>query len=52
VKETPGVVRLEKNTLPVVVLGVLCDFFFCSSSFAFLRDMVSLPPPTGSEADI
>jgi hypothetical protein len=25
------VVRLEENTLPVVVLGVLCDFFFCIS---------------------
>jgi hypothetical protein len=22
----PGVVRFEENTLPVVVLGVLCDF--------------------------
>jgi hypothetical protein len=32
------VVRLEENTLPVIVLAVHCDFFFCSS----------LPPPTGS----
>jgi hypothetical protein len=29
-----GVVRLEENTLPVVVLGVVCDFFFCISSSA------------------
>jgi hypothetical protein len=32
-KKTPGVVRLEKNTLPIVVLGVHCDFLFCRSSF-------------------
>jgi hypothetical protein len=30
----PGVVRLEENTLPVVVLDILCDFIFCISSFA------------------
>jgi hypothetical protein len=36
-KETPGVVRLEENILPVIVLGVLCDFDFCSSSFACLQ---------------
>jgi hypothetical protein len=28
----PGVVKLEENTLPAVVLGVLCDFFFCIST--------------------
>jgi hypothetical protein len=33
-KDKPGLVRLEENTLPVLVLGVLCDFFFCISSFA------------------
>jgi hypothetical protein len=35
--ETPGVVSLEEKTLPVVVLGVLCDLFFCRSSFACLQ---------------
>jgi hypothetical protein len=35
-KDTPGVVRLEKNTLPVV-LGALCDFFFYIYSFACLQ---------------
>jgi hypothetical protein len=35
-QRTPGVVRLEENTLPVVDLGVLCDFFFCIS-FACLH---------------
>jgi hypothetical protein len=30
-KDTPGVVRLEENTLPVVVLGVLCDFISSSA---------------------
>jgi hypothetical protein len=33
----PGVVRFEENTFPVVVLGVLCDFLFCSSSSACLQ---------------
>jgi hypothetical protein len=33
----PGVVRLKENALPVVFLGVLCSFFFCSSSFACLQ---------------
>jgi hypothetical protein len=36
-KETAGVVRLEENTLPVVVLGVLWAFLLCSSSLACLQ---------------
>jgi hypothetical protein len=36
-KETPGVIVLEKNTLPVVVLGVFCDFLFYSSSLSCLH---------------
>jgi hypothetical protein len=39
-------VRLEENTLPVVTLGGLCDFFFCSPDNWL--DGVFLLPPTGS----
>jgi hypothetical protein len=53
-KDSPGVVWLEENTLPIVVLGALWDFLFCISSLACLqpldswRDEVPLRPPTCS----
>jgi hypothetical protein len=31
------VVRLEEINLPVLVFGILSDFFFCISSFARLQ---------------
>jgi hypothetical protein len=36
-KDSPGAVRLEENTLHVVVLGALCDFPFRISSLACLQ---------------
>jgi hypothetical protein len=27
-KKKPGAMTFEENTLPVVILGVLCDFLF------------------------
>jgi hypothetical protein len=33
-KDTPGVVWLEENDLPVAVLGTLCDVLLDISSFA------------------
>jgi hypothetical protein len=36
-KETRGVMMLEENTLPVVVLGVLCVILLCISSLAYLQ---------------
>jgi hypothetical protein len=36
-KDSPGVLRLEENTLPVVVLDALCDLFFRVSSLTWLQ---------------
>jgi hypothetical protein len=48
-KESPGVVRLEENTLPVAILGTLCDSFaplrWRACSLDSWRDGVSLRPP-------
>jgi hypothetical protein len=36
-EDTSGVSKVEKNTLRVVVVVVLCDFIFCISSSAYLQ---------------
>jgi hypothetical protein len=36
-KDSPGVVRLEGNDLPVVVLCALCDFLFLISALECLQ---------------
>jgi hypothetical protein len=36
-KDSPGVVWLEENTVPVVVLGALCNFLFHISSSVCLQ---------------
>jgi hypothetical protein len=36
-QDLPGVVWLEENILPAVVLGALCDFPFRTSSLACLQ---------------
>jgi hypothetical protein len=36
-KDNPGVVWLEENTLPIVVLGTFCNFLFQISSLAWLQ---------------
>jgi hypothetical protein len=36
-KDSPGVVWLEDNNLPVVVLGAVCDFLPHISSLAWLQ---------------
>jgi hypothetical protein len=41
-------VWLEENTLPIVVLGVLCDVLFRISSLACLQPEVPLRPATCS----
>jgi hypothetical protein len=37
-KDMPEVVSLEESILRVVVLGVLCDFFYCNS-FVYLQSL-------------
>jgi hypothetical protein len=40
-KDSPGVLWLEENTLPDVVLGVLCNFLFHILSLAWLQPQQS-----------